>query len=103
MPPASPGSPATTASTSNPADRISLIARSSRAAFERVRNAFWRLVDGATNTELTRANLCSGGPHTGMLVAELHRGHGTWKLQSLGQPIQAAHPLEAVNQIGPYL
>ncbi|MEV4123767.1 TerD family protein [Nocardia sp. NPDC049707] len=71
--------------------------------FERVRNAFWRLVDGTTNTELTRVNLRSGGPHTGMLVAKLHREHHTWKLQALGQPIQAGHPLEAINQISPYL
>ncbi|MGY4099923.1 TerD family protein [Nocardia sp. R16R-3T] len=71
--------------------------------FERVRNAFWRLVDGTTNAELTRANLRSGGPHTGMLVAKLHREHGNWKLQALGRPIQAGHPLEAVDQIGPYL
>ncbi len=71
--------------------------------FERVRNAFWRLVDGANNTEITRVNLRSGGPHTGMLVAKLHREHGAWKLQALGQPIQASHPLEAVDQIGPYL
>ncbi|MFX0579021.1 TerD family protein [Nocardia nepalensis] len=71
--------------------------------FERVRNAFWRLVDGTTNAELTRANLRSGGAHTGMLVAKLHREDGAWKLQALGHPIQASHPLEAVDQIGPYL
>ncbi|MGW4772560.1 TerD family protein [Nocardia sp. NPDC004278] len=71
--------------------------------FERVRNAFWRLVDGANNAELTRANLSAGGPHTGMVVAKLHRDNGTWKIQALGHPIQAGHPTDAVPQLAPYL
>ncbi|WP_327146209.1 TerD family protein [Nocardia sp. NBC_01327] len=71
--------------------------------FERVRNAFWRLIDGSSSAELTRANLSAGGPHTGMVVAKVHRQDGVWKIQSLGQPIQAGHPIEAVTQVVPFL
>lgn len=71
--------------------------------FERVRNAFWRLVDGTTNAEITRANLSAGGPHTGMVVANVHREHGIWKIQALGHQIQAKHPVEAAAQVTPYL
>ncbi|MVU75790.1 stress protein [Nocardia sp. ET3-3] len=71
--------------------------------FERVRNAFWRLIDGTTSTELTRSNLSAGGPHTGMVVAKVHREDGIWKVQALGHPIQAGHPVEAAAQVGKYL
>ncbi|GGK65207.1 TerD family protein [Nocardia camponoti] len=70
--------------------------------FENVKNAFWRLVDG-NDTELSRSSLSAGGPHTGMLVAKLHREQGIWKLQALGRPIEANHPVAAVEQIRPWL
>ncbi|MEU6582970.1 TerD family protein [Nocardia sp. NPDC046763] len=71
--------------------------------FERVRNAFWRLIDGTNSAELTRSNLSSGGPHTGMVVAKVHREDGIWKVQALGHPIQAGHPVEAAAQVGKFL
>ncbi|MTE15998.1 TerD family protein [Nocardia aurantiaca] len=71
--------------------------------FEKVRNAFWRLIDGTTSTELTRSNLSSRGSHTGMVVAKVHREDGIWKVQALGHPIQAGHPVEAAAQVGGFL
>ncbi|MFI1917366.1 TerD family protein [Nocardia sp. NPDC020380] len=71
--------------------------------FERVRNAFWRLIDGTTNSELTRSNLSAGGPHTGMVVAKVSREDGVWSVQALGHPIQAGHPVEAAAQVVRYL
>ncbi|MFE2961269.1 TerD family protein [Nocardia tengchongensis] len=67
--------------------------------FERVKNAFWRLLDGTTSTELTRSNLSSGGAHTGMVVAKVHREDGIWKVSALGHPIQAGHPVEAAAEV----
>lgn len=69
--------------------------------FERVRNAFWRLVDDATNTELARAKLRVGGAHTGMVVAKVRRAEGIWQFQALGAPIRAGHPVEAATQLDP--
>ncbi|WP_282776390.1 TerD family protein [Nocardia sp. CC201C] len=71
--------------------------------FDSVRNAFWRLIDGTTGAELTRADLSAGGPHTGMVVAKLHREDDVWKIQALGHPIHAGHPVEAAQQITRYL
>ncbi|MEU7144851.1 TerD family protein [Nocardia sp. NPDC046473] len=71
--------------------------------FERVRNAFWRLVDGTTNVELTGGNLRVGGRHTGMVVAKVQREADIWKFHPVGAPIQAGHPVEAAEQITPYL
>ncbi len=71
--------------------------------FERLRNAYWRLVDGTANAELARGNLRAGGAHTGMVVAKVTRDEGHWRLAAIGAPIQAGHPVEAVQQITPYL
>ncbi len=71
--------------------------------FERVRNAYWRLVDGGTNVELARGNLRAGGSHTGMVVAKVDRDGNSWRLTAIGAPIQAGHPVEAVPHVTPYL
>jgi stress response protein SCP2 len=71
--------------------------------FERVRNAYWRMVDGTTEAELARGNLRAGGPHTGMVAAKVYRDDGIWRLASIDEPIQAGHPVEAVPLVTPYL
>jgi len=71
--------------------------------FERVRNAFWRMVDGTSGAELARGNLKSGGDHTGMIVAKVFRDDGIWRLGAIGAPMQAGHPSEAVEQVTPHL
>ncbi|MGF6884402.1 stress response protein SCP2 [Nocardia sp. GAS34] len=71
--------------------------------FERVRNAFWRMIDGTSGAELARGSLRSGGQHTGMVVAKVYRDDGIWRLGAIGAPIEAGHPVEAVPQVTPYL
>ncbi|MBF6170854.1 TerD family protein [Nocardia blacklockiae] len=71
--------------------------------FERIRNGYWRMVDGSSNAELVRGNLRGGGPHTAMVVAKVYREGGSWRLASIGAPIEAGHPVEAVQLVSPYL
>jgi stress response protein SCP2 len=71
--------------------------------FEKVRNAFWRLVDGTTEAELARYDLLGGGAHTGMVMAKVHRSDGSWKLQAIGEAIQAQHLAEAAAQMDRFL
>ncbi|WP_405162601.1 TerD family protein [Nocardia sp. NBC_01499] len=71
--------------------------------FERVSNAFWRLVDGNTDVELIGGNLRVGGRHTGMVVAKVQREADVWRFHAVGAPIQAGHPVEAAAQVAPYL
>ncbi|WP_405136184.1 TerD family protein [Nocardia sp. NBC_01388] len=68
--------------------------------FEQVRNAFCRLVDGTTGTELARFTLSGGMPFTGLAMAKLYRSGGDWKMQAIGDGFQAKHPGEAVPQLG---
>lgn len=71
--------------------------------FEQVQNAFTRLVDHTTNAELARFTLSGGkGPqhqHTGMVMAKVYRQGQDWKLQALGEPMQARTPSDAMGQL----
>lgn len=73
--------------------------------FEQISNAYCRLVDGATNTELARFTFTGGMPYTGMVLAKVYRsGTGEdWKMEAIGEGFQAAHPGEAVPQLGRFL
>lgn len=69
--------------------------------FERVRNAFWRLVDDATNTELARAKLRVGGAHTGMVVAKVRRAEGVWQFPSARRTHPSRTPGRSRHPTGP--
>lgn len=71
--------------------------------FEQVDNAFCRLVDDTTNVELARFTLQGGMPFTGLVMAKVYREGGSWKLQAIGEGINAKHAGEAVPQLGPYI
>ncbi|WP_305094965.1 TerD family protein [Prescottella sp. R16] len=71
--------------------------------FEQVQNAFCRLIDATTNSELARYTLHGGMPFTGMVMAKVFRGPDGWKLQAIGDGIQAKHPGEAAPQLAPFV
>lgn len=71
--------------------------------FEQVQNAFCRLVDTTTNAELARYTMQGGMPFTGMVMAKVYRVGGEWKLQAIGEGIQAKHAGEAAPQLGRFL
>lgn len=72
--------------------------------FDQLSNAFCRLVDATTNAELARYTLM--GPRmraTGMVMAKIFRAGPEWKLQAIGDAMQARHPGEAVPQLAQWL
>ncbi|GCE38472.1 TerD family protein [Rhodococcus sp. USK10] len=71
--------------------------------FEQVKNAFCRLVDTTSNAELARFTLQGGMPFTGMVMAKVYRVGGEWKLQAIGEGIQAKHAGEAAPQLARFL
>ncbi len=62
--------------------------------FEQVHNAFCRLVDH-TDGELARYQLAGGMAYTALAMAKIYRSGGGWKLQALGEGLQARTPIEA--------
>jgi stress response protein SCP2 len=71
--------------------------------FEQVANAFCRLIDQTNNAELARYTLGGGQPFTGMVMAKVFRESGNWKLQAIGDGIQARTPIDASSKIAQFL
>ncbi|OQW96096.1 MAG: Tellurium resistance protein terZ [Beggiatoa sp. IS2] len=53
--------------------------------FERVQNAFCRLVDQLTEQEIAKFNLSCQGNHTGQIMAKLCREAGGWQFHAIGK------------------
>lgn len=76
----------------------------SEHTFDMLQNAFCRLVDATTNSELARYTLTGAGlRYTGMVMAKVYRQDGEWKLQAVGEPMMAKHPGEAAPQLGRFV
>lgn len=71
--------------------------------FERIANAYCRVIDTVAGTQLARHELTSGGSHTGLVLGRVHRTDGAWRFQDVGAGLRARHPVEAIAQLGPYL
>jgi tellurium resistance protein TerZ len=54
-------------------------------SFDKVDNAFGRVVDNRTGRELARFDISDSGPHTGIILASLSRGGGAWTFKALGE------------------
>lgn len=52
--------------------------------FERVQNAFCRVVDQLTDQEIAKFNLSCQGNHTGQIMAKLSRESGVWQFHAIG-------------------
>ncbi|MFR9752381.1 TerD family protein [Nocardia sp. 004] len=70
--------------------------------FADIGNAFCRLVDGASGTEITRYDL-SGVPASGVVMGAVVRTSGGWDFRTINEGIEAQHPVEAAPYLGRYL
>ncbi|KXO97716.1 TerD family protein [Tsukamurella pseudospumae] len=71
--------------------------------FDQVANAYCRLVDSTTGVELARFALAGGMPYTGIVMCTISRQGGEWKLQAIGECINAKTPRDAVPQLARFL
>ena len=53
--------------------------------FDNVANAYCRVVDDASGKELARFTLSEAGSHTGLVMANLYRHNGEWKIHAIGE------------------
>jgi len=54
-------------------------------SFDRIENAYCRLVDATTAKELARYDLTGAGSHTGQVMARVSRGSGGWDMKAIGE------------------
>lgn len=52
--------------------------------FDKVANAFGRVVDKKSGRELARFDISDSGPHTGLILASLSRSGGQWDFKAIG-------------------
>ncbi|CAM3845473.1 TerD family protein [Mycolicibacterium frederiksbergense] len=72
--------------------------------FDKLSNAFCRLVDATTNSELARYTLEGAGMrYTGMVMAKFFRAGSDWRMQAIGEGITAKHAGEAAPLLSRFL
>jgi len=54
--------------------------------FSQIENAFCRLIDESTETEIARYELSGSGSHNAQLMAKVSRAGGGWSMTALGVP-----------------
>lgn len=70
--------------------------------FDRIENAFCRLVDGTTGTELLRYDL-AGVPYTGLVMGAVDRANGRWEFREVSKGVVAEHPVDVAPQLYQFL
>ncbi len=53
--------------------------------FEKVSNAFCRIINATNNQEVARYNLSAQGSHTALILAKVYRHNGEWKMHAIGE------------------
>ena len=53
--------------------------------FDRIENAYCRLVDAANDQEIARYDLTGSGSHTGQVMAKVSRASGRWEMKAIGE------------------
>ena len=54
-------------------------------SFEKVQNAYCRVINAQNNQEVAKFNLSCQGAHTALIVAKLYRHNGEWKMHAIGE------------------
>ena len=54
-------------------------------SFEKVQNAYCRLINAQNHQEVAKFNLSCQGAHTALIVAKLYRHNGEWKMHAIGE------------------
>ena len=65
--------------------------------FEKIANAYCRILNASNKTELARFNLSENGRHTGVVMASLVRGNGGWDFKAIGQVTNGRTADDLVN------
>ncbi|MBD0862100.1 TerD family protein [Gordonia sp. zg691] len=85
-------------------DALMFIVTSYRGhTFEKIENAYCRLVDETTSAELARYTLKGGMPFTAVAMAVISRDGATWKLRAIGDGFNAKTPKKAQPHVTQYL
>lgn len=71
--------------------------------FEKVENAFCRLVDQSNNQEIASYKLSSQGAHTGLIIAKIYRHNDAWKMHAIGENVHGRTFQDIVPYVLPHI
>jgi tellurium resistance protein TerZ len=92
--------------TALPAEAISLVFTVSSFrgdTFDRIENAYCRLIDAASGAEMARYALSGGGSHTGQVMAKLSRTGAGWEMKAIGEPTRGRTVQDLVPAVSAHL
>lgn len=72
-------------------------------SFEKIENAFCRIVNTGNDKEVARYDLSVQGPHTAQIMTKLYRHNGEWKMHAIGENGNGRTIEDLVRQIVPHL
>lgn len=72
-------------------------------SFEKVENAFCRLVDQSSNQEIASYKLSSQGAHTGLIIAKIYRHNDAWKMHAIGENVHGRTFQDIVPYVLPHI
>jgi tellurium resistance protein TerZ len=67
--------------------------------FDKIANAYCRVVDETTGKELVKFNITDNGSHTGLIMAKVYLHNGEWKIHALGERTAGKTPIEMVPAV----
>jgi tellurium resistance protein TerZ len=72
-------------------------------SFDKIENAYCRLVDLTNNTEVARFNLSSQGSHTAQIMAKLYRNNSGWEMNAIGENCSGRTFADLLPTVKPYV
>jgi tellurium resistance protein TerZ len=72
-------------------------------SFSQIENAFCRLVDLSTGTEIARVDLTESGSHTAQVMAKLVRTGAGWEMQAIGEKANGRTILDLIPIVSRFL
>jgi tellurium resistance protein TerZ len=67
--------------------------------FDKIANAYCRVVDEVTGKELVKFNITDNGSHTGLIMAKVYLHNGEWKIHALGERTAGRTPIDMVPAV----
>jgi tellurium resistance protein TerZ len=67
--------------------------------FDKIANAYCRVVDEATGKELVKFNISDTGSHTGLIMAKVYLHNGEWKIHAVGEKTGGRTPIDMLPSV----
>ncbi|MCG3769789.1 MAG: General stress protein 16U [Nitrosomonadaceae bacterium] len=67
--------------------------------FDKIANAYCRVVDEVTGKELVKFNVSDSGGHTALIMAKFYKSNGEWKIHAVGEKTTGKTPIDLVPAV----